>query len=275
MQLVKIVNNEAVTSTEIIAEMTNIQHKNIIALVRNYTDELSVFGQVAFETRAGYQNALVEFANLNERQATLLISFMRNTAIVKEFKIKLVSEFYAMAEKLKTMAAPQPIMVSTGNTFLDALIETQRQTQELKESVSLVQNSVGSALEIVNDVQETVLAQAFTIANTNIKISGIKKDMERVNVPKEGYITAGEAVRTIFPEISKGAMTKMLASYGSEGIQYTYFVEGVSSGKVGTTLQYPIADVKVIKTKIMREAVKTSETRWKHPLNPNFVFNIF
>lgn len=44
------------------------------------------FGQVAFETRPGYNNSQVRFALLNEQQATLLMTFQRNTDQVRAFK---------------------------------------------------------------------------------------------------------------------------------------------------------------------------------------------
>ena len=40
---------------------------------------------------------------LNEPQATLLMTFMKNTNIVKQFKINLVKEFYRMKNYLNLM----------------------------------------------------------------------------------------------------------------------------------------------------------------------------
>lgn len=94
-------NDEVLTSTMIIADETYNQHKSVIQLVRQNIEELELFGQVAFEMRCGYQNSKVEVAHLNERQATLLIAFMRNSDVVKAFKIRLVQQFYVMAEQLK------------------------------------------------------------------------------------------------------------------------------------------------------------------------------
>ncbi len=110
--LVQIINNEAVTDTLGIAEGVGNQHKNIISMVRQYLADLEEFGRVAFETRpfetlGGSQKR--EVALLNERQATLLLSYMRNTDIIRDFKKRLVKTFYQMAQALRdqTFAVPQ------------------------------------------------------------------------------------------------------------------------------------------------------------------------
>ncbi|MFN7073894.1 Rha family transcriptional regulator, partial [Proteus mirabilis] len=66
-------------------------------------DDLNEFGRVAFEMRSfdtdgGRQKQQV--ALLNEQQATLLITYMRNNDVVREFKKKLVSEFFKMRSAL-------------------------------------------------------------------------------------------------------------------------------------------------------------------------------
>ena len=123
-ELVTINNNEAVTTTLAIAEGVGNQHKNIIAMVRQYQNDLEEFGPLAFETRMGAPlpqggfGKATEFAILNERQATLLLSYMRNTEIIREFKIALVRSFYRMAEELRQRPAEQTIKF-TGHFSLD------------------------------------------------------------------------------------------------------------------------------------------------------------
>ncbi len=100
--LVSVISDQPVTTSMVIAENTEIQHKNVLSMIRQYKAELEGFGRVAFkkstfETAGGPQ--LREIATLNERQATLLISFMRNGPIVKDFKVRLVQAFYDLAEE--------------------------------------------------------------------------------------------------------------------------------------------------------------------------------
>lgn len=88
------------TTSEAIAEGAGIQHKNTLELIERSQSDLEEFGQVAFETRPGYNNAKVRVAKLNEQQATLLLTFLRNTDQVRTFKKSLVKAFYDMAAKL-------------------------------------------------------------------------------------------------------------------------------------------------------------------------------
>ena len=106
-ELVQLHKNDLVTTTVAIAEGTKNQHKNVLELVRNYRSDLEEFGRLAFETRpfetaGGMQQR--EVAILNERQATLTLSYMRNTEIVRPFKKQLVTIFYKMADELKGQA---------------------------------------------------------------------------------------------------------------------------------------------------------------------------
>jgi phage antirepressor YoqD-like protein len=93
----KAASGELVTTTAIIADGTEVQHKNVIELVRTYLADFKEFGGVAFQTQpfttAGGTQAR-EVALLNEHQATLLITYMRNSEIVRAFKKALVRAFY-------------------------------------------------------------------------------------------------------------------------------------------------------------------------------------
>lgn len=97
----------AVTS-ETIAQGSGIEHRAVLQLIGNYTDDLEQFGPTAFEMRkgqplpqGGYAKA-TRTAVLNEPQSTLLMTFMRNTEQVVAFKVALVKAFYDMAQQLKT-----------------------------------------------------------------------------------------------------------------------------------------------------------------------------
>jgi len=103
--MVAVINGQPSTTTLVIAEGVGNQHKNVLAMVRQYQADLERFGQLAFETRprldGQHGGGDVEFAHLNERQATLLLSYMRNTDIIRAFKIAMVEAFFAMAEELQ------------------------------------------------------------------------------------------------------------------------------------------------------------------------------
>lgn len=115
-------------SSETIAEGAGVQHKNVLELVAKHQTQLERFGQVAFETRAGYNNAQVRVALLNEQQSTLLMTFMKNTERVIDFKVALVDSFFTMAQQLT--AAPAltgPALLAAALIEAQATLETHRQ----------------------------------------------------------------------------------------------------------------------------------------------------
>lgn len=94
----------AVTTTVAIADGTDTQHKNVMELVRTYQADLEDFGGVAFETRpfqtaGGTQHR--ELAVLNEQQCTLLLTYMRNSDVVRGFKKRLVKAFYELKQQVR------------------------------------------------------------------------------------------------------------------------------------------------------------------------------
>jgi phage antirepressor YoqD-like protein len=97
--IVLIQNGEAVASSLIIAEGVGNPHASVIRLIRDNIDDLREFGPIGFEIQkgsalpqGGYGKA-TEYALLNEGQATLLLTYMRNNDVVREFKKRLVKAF--------------------------------------------------------------------------------------------------------------------------------------------------------------------------------------
>ncbi|WP_375640088.1 MULTISPECIES: Rha family transcriptional regulator [unclassified Bartonella] len=93
----------AVTTSLKIAEGVGNRHKTVIQLVRQNIEDFEEFGRVAFEmlpfgTRGGRQKR--EVAILNEPQATLLMTYMRNNDTVRAFKKALVKAFYDLKNQL-------------------------------------------------------------------------------------------------------------------------------------------------------------------------------
>lgn len=100
MQLVEIQKLDLVTTSMAIADGVKRDHDTIIKLIDRNRLDLEEFGKVGFEIRAGYNNAKVRVATLNEQQTTLLITYMRNNEVVRAFKKRLVAEFFTMRSAL-------------------------------------------------------------------------------------------------------------------------------------------------------------------------------
>lgn len=125
-ELVLLHHNEPMTTSLALADGTENTHAAIIKLVRKYVEDLQIFGPLGFEiqvARPGRGGEATEFAYLNEPQATLLITYLRNSEIVRRFKIALVKAFY----ELRAAVSPAPtfgavnhradIWVSADRTF--------------------------------------------------------------------------------------------------------------------------------------------------------------
>lgn len=104
-ELVYLTSNteEPFTTSEVIAECAGVKRHTIQVLIQQHEKDFREFGRVSFEmiplqTRGGQQ--MVKVYHLNEQQATLLFTFLRNTPVVIEFKKTLVRQFYEMREEL-------------------------------------------------------------------------------------------------------------------------------------------------------------------------------
>lgn len=126
-------DGEPFTTSLVIATETGIQHKNILELIRAYLDDLDEVGRVAFETRpfetaGGTQYR--EVALLDEAAAALLMTYLKNTAVVRIFKKRLVAGFYAMRAAL---AGPSmDILADPIGAFETLLAHTQKAVELAK-----------------------------------------------------------------------------------------------------------------------------------------------
>lgn len=107
MTIVIIKDGDAVTTTLAIAEGTLSDHASVIKLVRTYQADLEEFGLLDFKSESTGGRP-TEYAFLNEPQSTLLLTYMRNTDIVRAFKKKLVREFWEMVQQRNQRAPALP-----------------------------------------------------------------------------------------------------------------------------------------------------------------------
>lgn len=90
-------------STEAIARGCQIPHNAVLKLMPLYMAQITTLGAFAFETRAGLpgdNDDEVELILFNERQASFLVSLIRNTAKIVNFKVRMIHEFWRMHKAL-------------------------------------------------------------------------------------------------------------------------------------------------------------------------------
>lgn len=105
-ELTFIYKDTAFTNSLIISKGAGVDHRSTYLLIEKYKAELEDFGRVSFEmipleTNGGIQK--VKVYRLNEEQATFLISLMKNTKPVVDFKKELVKQFYQMKALINTL----------------------------------------------------------------------------------------------------------------------------------------------------------------------------
>lgn len=103
-------NGQALTTSAIIANGVGVEHRALRQLLRNYQADFESFGVLTFEMSKPKkpQGGRPETcAILNEQQATLLVTYCKNTETVRKFKVALVKAFYEMREQLHPQCPAQ------------------------------------------------------------------------------------------------------------------------------------------------------------------------
>lgn len=184
-------HGEPMTTSLAIAEGVQLEHAAVIKLVRRYVEDLDSFGRVGFEiqpfdTAGGRQYR--EIAWLNEQQATFLLTLMRNSPVVIEFKKALVREFFALRDRVRASGpSPAPratILSSNPNHVADQLTSADRifrsilrasraagvpLPRALRRANEVVMDRIG--LDMLNEIQaEDVVTETHIAAIDPIQV---------------------------------------------------------------------------------------------------------
>ena len=166
--LVLLQNNQLVTTSEIIAQSIEVQHRNTLDLIKRYTGELEQLGLLAFQTRVKRSDGKGEkttYALLNEQQATFLISLSRNTPKVVEFKLALTKAFFEAREALnKIKVKNKDEHQSYIKIFKDFCLRHNYSSEELK---------------MFDYLRDQALKQGYAIACAQLK-ERVKQETGRV-----------------------------------------------------------------------------------------------
>lgn len=121
--------DEPYTTDKIIAECSNNQLKVVKNLIRNHKKDFEDFGVLHFENAKPLKGSKggrpIKTYHLNERQATLLITYLDNTPKVNQFKKSLVNEFYRMKQELTQRQINRAVEKPQRKTLMDAVKDWQ------------------------------------------------------------------------------------------------------------------------------------------------------
>ena len=141
---------EPYTLSSIVAECTNLQHHTITKTIRKYQARFEQFGKVGFKIQAMESGQNTKDYILNEQQATLLVTFLKNTEQVATFKTNLVKAFFEMREELSKFRMQRALEKPKRKTLHDS-IETWEQAP--KHAHSTMNNLLLKAVTDMNAKQ--------------------------------------------------------------------------------------------------------------------------
>ena len=91
---------EPFTTSKVIADRTGMNHRRVKDAIRKHEHEIRSFGLLGAYATESSGGRPEEIYRLNEQQATFLMTLLKNTPMVVDFKAELVRRFYAMRTEL-------------------------------------------------------------------------------------------------------------------------------------------------------------------------------
>ena len=112
---------EPYTLSSIVAGCTGLQHHTITKTIRKHQARFEQFGKVGFKIQAMESGQSTKDYILNEQQATLLVTFLKNTEQVANFKTNLVKAFFEMREELSKFRMQRALEKPKRKTLHDSI----------------------------------------------------------------------------------------------------------------------------------------------------------
>ena len=132
------------TTSKVIAEFAGVQHHTVTRLIQQYENDLKEFGSLRFEIEVRKREVGATTAktyHLTEEQATLLMTYLKNTEKVRAFKKELVRQFYAMRQELTRRAVERakltPVRREMTNIIRDCVPDSPHKAMMYKHYTDL------------------------------------------------------------------------------------------------------------------------------------------
>lgn len=180
-----------VVTSETIARGAAVEHRAVLQMIAKHEARIERFGTLAFEMRKS-GGAPTRVALLNEQQSTLIMSFMRNTDQVMDFKEALVDGFFKMAEQIKNAPAltdeqivAQALQITTAKVLaLESKIEADA------PKVEYVNNNVAdNDTHLFRSVASTLMVGEMELRWALVYSGWIYHDQQRRRNSKNEYVT--------------------------------------------------------------------------------------
>lgn len=182
-----------VVDSRLIAQRLGIQHKNFVATIEKYRTLIEQrFGQVAFETETvtntvGAVNE-IKYYWLTEPQATILMTFSKNTDIVVQCKLDLVEAFEKAKQVIKTVIPTQrdrirELELHNENLKMELAVRHLDNTMLTLHGTAVVLTLRGARDQLV-EIEKPVLEVIDEKHNVKFKgqsLTQIQKHLEKVH----------------------------------------------------------------------------------------------
>ncbi|MCK4048022.1 Rha family transcriptional regulator [Streptococcus suis] len=127
---------EPYTTSEIIAECAGVQHHTVTRIIRKNLERFERFGKVGFKIQAMESGQQSKDYILNEQQATLLITFLKNTEQVANFKENLVKAFFEMRDEVAAFRYQRALEKPKRKTLHDSIETWQEAPKHAHSTVT-------------------------------------------------------------------------------------------------------------------------------------------
>ncbi|MFH0357405.1 Rha family transcriptional regulator [Streptococcus sp. A27] len=127
---------EPYTLSSIVAECAEVQHHTITRTIRKNLERFEHFGKVGFKIQAMESGQQSKDYILNEQQATLLITFLKNTEQVANFKESLVRAFFEMRDEVAQFRYQRALEKPKRKTLHDSIETWQEAPKHAHSTVT-------------------------------------------------------------------------------------------------------------------------------------------
>ncbi len=143
--LLTVVNEEMTISHRVVAEQTANQEVSIRNILNKFILDFEEFGRLHFKNEVEKKNnqgglkPITYF--LNEQQAYLLLTYLRNSEIVRNFKVALVKAFFEMRQELYHIASKSfqgKSVVHTINGLKSGLAHKDKKITQLENRIQVL-----------------------------------------------------------------------------------------------------------------------------------------
>ena len=226
-----------VVESIVIAEGVGVQHKNVLELIRKYLEDFQAFDGVAFETRkgkplpqGGFAKA-TEVALLNENQAYLLFTYLKNTDTARQLKVRLVKAFSEVRNQLKDPV--NALLAMSKSEILLMAAETQKKNEALEAKTLQLENKIEEDAPRVEMAKRAIESDGAWLIRKVAKVLGVtqtflfdfmhqKKILSPRNEPYAKFVQMGVIRPRIssYPDGNGNMRSKITAYVTARGIEY-------------------------------------------------------